>query len=103
MDIIIRKYSDDFTFDGVTVKSSGNFSQMQCEITFVRPGQDGGDDIEFSASVMGGTITAGVGQNRGRWVRYIANMVDYLSSLFESSLDEARKIPQEGRNHARMI
>ena len=83
-----QKYWDDFTFDGVTVKSR-RFQIDASEITFVRPrvGKSG-DDVEFSASVRSGPKG---GRELGRIVVDgfdIANMVDYLSSLFGVPLDE---------------
>ena len=83
-----QKYWDDFTFDGVTVKSR-RFQIDASEITFVRPrvGKSG-DDVEFSASVRSGPKG---GRELGRIVVDgfdIANMVDYLSSLFGVTLDE---------------
>ena len=83
-----QKYWDDFTFDGVTVKSR-RFQIDASEITFVRPrvGKSG-DEIEFSASVRSGPKG---GRELGRIVVDgfdIANMVDYLSSLFGVPLDE---------------
>ena len=83
-----QKYWDDFTFDGVTVKSS-RFQIDASEITFVRPrvGQSG-DDVEFSASVRSGPKG---GRELGRIVVDgfdIADMVEYLSSLFGVPLDE---------------
>ena len=83
-----QKYWDDFTFDGVTVKSR-RFQIDASEITFVRPrvGKSG-DDVEFSASVRGGPKG---GRELGRIVVDsfdIANMVEYLSSLFDVPLDE---------------
>lgn len=83
-----QKYWDDFSFDGVTVKSR-RFKIDASEITFVRPrvGKSG-DDIEFSASVRSGPKG---GRELGRIVVDgfdIANMVDYLSSLFGVPLDE---------------
>ncbi len=83
-----QKYWDDFTFDGVNVKSR-RFQIDASEITFVRPrvGKSG-DDIEFSASVRSGSKG---GRELGRIVVDgfdIANMVDYLSSLFGVPLDE---------------
>jgi len=83
-----QKYWDDFTFDGVTVKSR-RFQIDASEITFVRPrvGKSG-DDVEFSASVRSGPKG---GRELGRIVVDgfdIANMVDYLSSLFGDPLDE---------------
>ena len=83
-----QKYWDDFSFDGVTVKSR-RFQIDASEITFVRPrvGQSG-DDVEFSASVRGGPKG---GRELGRIVVDgfdIANMVEYLSSLFGVPLDE---------------
>jgi len=83
-----QKYWDDFSFDGVTVKSR-RFKIDASEITFVRPrAGKSGDDIEFSASVRSGTKG---GRELGRIVVDgfdIANMVDYLSSLFGVPLDE---------------
>ena len=83
-----QKYWDDFTFDGVTVKSK-RFQIGASEITFVRPRVDkGGDDVEFSASVRSGPKG---GRELGRVVvdgYDIANMVEYLSSLFDVPLDE---------------
>jgi len=83
-----QKYWDDFTFDGVTVKSR-RFQIDASEITFVRPrvGQSG-DDVEFSASVRSGPKG---GRELGRIVVDgfdIANMVEYLSSLFGVPIDE---------------
>ena len=83
-----QKYWDDFTFDGVTVKSR-KFQTDASEITFVRPrvGKSG-DEIEFSASVRSGPKG---GRELGRVVVDgfdIANMVEYLSSLFGVPLDE---------------
>jgi len=83
-----QKYWDDFTFDGVTVKSR-RFQIDASEITFVRPrvGKSG-DGIEFSASVRSGPKG---GRELGRIVVDgfdIANMVDYLSSLFGVPLEE---------------
>ena len=83
-----QKYWDDFTFDGVTVKSR-RFQIDASEITFVRPrvGKSG-DDIEFSASVRSGPKG---GRELGRIVVDgfdVANMVEYLSSLFDVPLDE---------------
>ena len=83
-----QKYWDDFTFDGMNVKSR-RFQIDASEITFVRPrvGKSG-DGIEFSASVRSG---AKGGRELGRIVVDgfdIANMVDYLSSLFGVPLDE---------------
>tara|TARA_B100001113_G_scaffold116773_1_gene95351 strand:+ start:56 stop:700 length:645 start_codon:yes stop_codon:yes gene_type:complete len=83
-----QRYWDDFTFDGVTVKSR-RFQIDASEITFVRPrvGKSG-DDIEFSASVRSGPKG---GRELGRIVVDgfdIANMVDCLSSLFGVPLDE---------------
>ena len=83
-----QKYWDDFTFDGVTVKSR-RFQIDASEITFVRPrvGKSG-DDIEFSASVRSGPKG---GRELGRVVvdgYDIANMVEYLSSQFGVPLDE---------------
>ena len=83
-----QKYWDDFTFDGVTVKSR-RFQIDASEITFVRPrvGKSG-DDIEFSASVRSGSKG---GRELGRIVVDgfdIENMVDYLSNLFGVPLDE---------------
>ena len=83
-----QKYWDDFTFDGVTVVSR-KFQIDASEITFVRPrvGQSG-DDVEFSASVRSGPKG---GRELGRIVVYgldVANMVEYLSSLFGVPLDE---------------
>jgi len=83
-----QKYWDDFTFDGVTVKSR-RFQIDASEITFVRPRVDkSGDDIEFSASVRGGPKG---GRELGRVVVVyidIANMVEYLSSLFGVPFEE---------------
>ena len=83
-----QKYWDDFTFDGVNVKSS-RFQIDASEITFVRPrAGKSGDDIEFSASVRSGPKG---GRELGRIVVDgfdIANMVDYLSGLFGVPLDE---------------
>ena len=83
-----QKYWDDFTFDGVTVVSR-KFQIDASEITFVRPrvGQSG-DDVEFSASVRSGPKG---GRELGRIVVDgfdVANMVEYLSSLFGVPLDE---------------
>ena len=83
-----QKYWDDFTFDGETVKSR-RFQIDASEITFVRPrvGKSG-DDIEFSASVRSGSKG---GRELGRVVVDgfdIANMVEYLSSLFGVPLDD---------------
>jgi len=83
-----QKYWDDFTFDGVTVKSR-KFQIDASEITFVRPrvGKSG-DEIEFSASVRSGPKG---GRELGRVVvdgYDIANMVEYLSSQFGVPLDE---------------
>ena len=83
-----QKYWDDFTFDGVTVKSR-RFQIDASEITFVRPrvGKSG-DDIEFSASVRSGSKG---GRELGRIVVDgfdIANMVADLSSLLGVPLDE---------------
>ena len=83
-----QKYWDDFTFDGVTVVSR-KFQIDASEITFVRPrvGQSG-DDVEFSASVRSGPKG---GRELGRIVVDgfdIANMVEYLSSLFGVPFDE---------------
>ena len=83
-----QKYWDDFTFDGVNVKSR-RFQIDASEITYVRPrvGKSG-DDIEFSASVRSGSKG---GRELGRIVVDgfdIANMVAYLSSLFGVPLDE---------------
>ena len=83
-----QKYWDDFSFDGVTVKSR-RFQIDASEITFVRPrvGQSG-EDVEFSASVRSGPKG---GRELGRIVVDgfdIANMVEYLSSLFGVPLDE---------------
>jgi len=83
-----QKYWDDFTFDGVTVKSR-KFQIDASEITFVRPRVDkSGDDVEFSASVRSGPKG---GRELGRVVvdgYDIANMVEYLSSQFGVPLDE---------------
>lgn len=83
-----EKYWDDFTFDGMTVKSK-RFQIDASEITFVRPRVDkSGDDVEFSASVRSGTKG---GRELGRVVvdgYDIANMVEYLSSLFDVPLDQ---------------
>ena len=83
-----QKYWDDFSFDGVTVKSR-RFQIDASEITFVRPRVDkSGDDVEFSASVRSGPKG---GRELGRIVVDgfdIANMVEYLSSLFGVPLDE---------------
>ena len=72
----------------MTVKSR-KFQIDASEITFVRPRVDmSGDDIEFSASVRSGPKG---GRELGRIVVDgfdIANMVDYLSSLFGVPLDE---------------
>ena len=83
-----QKYWDDFTFDGVTVVSR-KFQIDASEITFVRPrvGQSG-DEVEFSASVRSGPKG---GRELGRIVVDgfdVANMVEYLSSLFDVPLDE---------------
>jgi len=94
-----QKYWDDFTFDGVTVKSR-RFQIDASEITFVRPrvGKSG-DDIEFSASVRSGSKG---GRELGRIVVDgfdIENMVDYLSNLFGVPLDEGgleRFLKKEG-------
>ncbi len=83
-----QKYWDDFTFDGVTVKSR-KFQIDASEITFVRPRVDkSGDEVEFSASVRSGPKG---GRELGRIVVDgfdVANMVEYLSSLFDVPLDE---------------
>ena len=83
-----QKYWDDFTFDGVTVKSK-RFQIDASEITLVRPRVDkSGDDVEFSASVRSG---ANGGRELGRIVVDgfdIAHMVEYLSSLFGVPFDE---------------
>jgi len=83
-----QKYWDDFTFDGVTVKSK-RFQIDASEITFVRPRVDkSGDEVEFFASVRSGPKG---GRELGRVVvdgYDIANMVEYLSSQFGVPLDE---------------
>ena len=83
-----QKYWDDFTFDGVTVKSR-KFQIDASEITFVRPRVDkSGDEVEFSASVRSGPKG---GRELGKIVVDgfdVANMVEYLSSLFDVPLDE---------------
>ena len=83
-----QKYWDDFTFDGVTVKSR-KFQIDASDITFVRPRVDkSGDEVEFSASVRSGPKG---GRELGRIVVDgfdVANMVEYLSSLFDVPLDE---------------
>ena len=83
-----QKYWDDFTFDGVIVKSR-RFQIDASEITFVRPRvSKSGDDVEFSASVRSGSKG---GRELGRIVVDgfdIANMVEYLSSLFGVPFDE---------------
>ena len=83
-----QKWWDDFTFDGVTVKSR-RFQIDASEITFVRPGVEKiGDDIKFYASVRGGPKG---GKELGRVVVDgfdVANMVEYLSGQFDVTLDE---------------
>jgi len=83
-----QKYWDDFTFDGVTVKSR-RFQIDASEITFVRPRvSKSGDDVEFFASVRSGPKG---GRELGRIVVDgvdIANMVEYLSSLFGIPFEE---------------
>tara|TARA_B100001113_G_scaffold8431_1_gene6867 strand:+ start:18 stop:659 length:642 start_codon:yes stop_codon:yes gene_type:complete len=83
-----QKWWDDFTFDGLTVKSR-RFQIDASEITFVRPRVDKfGDDTKFSASVRSGPKG---GKELGRVVVDgfdIANMVEYLSSQFDVPLDE---------------
>ncbi len=83
-----QKYWDDFTFDGATVKSK-KFQIDASKITFVRPRVDkSGDDVEYSASVRSGSKG---GRELGRIVVDgfdIANMVQYLSSLFGVPLDK---------------
>ena len=83
-----QRYWDDFTFDGVTVKSR-KFLIDASEITFVRPRVDkSGDEVVFFASVRSGPKG---GRELGRIVvdgTDIGNMVEYLSSLFDVPLDD---------------